>query len=510
MTAIQQDDAMALMFDQTSTACVDISTACDAAKLKCGELLAKTLKLQVNVDEGMWLRDMLLPFQGQRYAIMAAIPMTATAQDVSCNNDAPTLKAAAQKRKQLAQKRRDIINEYPKWAQWAGQVAQQCRVDLAARTQAQQQATAQAEAQAQAALAAKQAEELRQKSKRDAELEAARKFEAEKKAKEDAVKAEAERKRQEELAQAEAIRKQKEAQREMLEAQMTAQQRAQEQARRAAEEDEKRRIAAAEEAEKKRLAAEAEAKRKAQAEEEERQRKAQALADAKFVQDREAKKVAAEQKVDDLRAQEDARRAAADKQIAEANKIDRSDERLKGSIAAHAAADYAAFDGSNAGLLLGVNVQLRYGIWMTAPANGMASGMELKVAGTFLGQVVGQGGAALFTADPELRWYFARFGVGATFEWRHLSVTGATGQADSFALGGNISVAIVDTPDGRFVATLRWLPGVFSGVEWTRINGELEIGFKYFSAMIQAGTITRGNSTPGWFAGLGLGGRLRF
>src|SRR5581483_10903067 len=121
LTAIGQDDVMAAQFDATATACnAGISVECDKARLRCGELLTQTLQKQVSVDDGMWLRDMLLPFQNQRYALVAQIPMTAVAQEVSCNGDGPTLRAAAQKRKQLAQKRRDIINEYPKWAQWAG------------------------------------------------------------------------------------------------------------------------------------------------------------------------------------------------------------------------------------------------------------------------------------------------------------------------------------------------------------------------------------------------------
>jgi hypothetical protein len=499
LTAIQQDDVMSAQFEVTSTACnAGISIECDKARLKCGELLTQTLQKQVGVDDGMWLRDMLLPFQGQRYALIAQIPMTAIAQDVSCNGDGPTLRAAAQKRKQLAQKRRDIINEYPKWAQWAGGLAQQCRTELAARTQAQQQASAQAQAQANAALAAKTAEEQRQAQKHEAELAAARKFEEDKKAKEDAERKKAEDLKAQQLLQAELQRKQLEAQHQMMDEQALRQQKAQEDARRAAMD-----------AEEKKKAEEAEKKRKAEEAAEKQRIAAQAAADAKLVAEREARKSASEKRVEELQAQEDARRAAAAKQIAEAGKVDRSDERLRGSIGAHAAADYLGLTSAASGVLAGASVLLRYGIWMTAPANGMSSGLELKVGATFLAQVSGPGGA-LFMADPELRWYFARFGIGATFEWRHLQTAALAGPQDSFAVGGNISLAIVDTLDGRVIATLRWLPGVFSGVEWTRINGEVELGYKYFSAQLQAGTISAGNATPGWFVGLGLGGRLLF
>jgi hypothetical protein len=176
--------------------------------------------------------------------------------------------------------------------------------------------------------------------------------------------------------------------------------------------------------------------------------------------------------------------------------------------------NYASFTGADAGLLFGLSADFRYGLWMTAPAQGMASGFEFEVHAAFAWQAIGQGGASLFTGDPELRWYFTRFGVGATFEWRHLtSVVATTDPSETFAVGPNLAFAIVDNPETRVIAKLRWLPVVFSGVDWARLNGEFEIAFKYFSAQLQAGTLTMhqgGMLLTGWYAGLGLGGRLRF
>ena len=80
--------------------------------------------------------EVLLPFLSQRYTMQANIPTTAVAQDVSCNADSPSLKAAAIRRRQLAQKRRDIVNEYPKWAMWAAGVAAKCKTDTSSAQRA--------------------------------------------------------------------------------------------------------------------------------------------------------------------------------------------------------------------------------------------------------------------------------------------------------------------------------------------------------------------------------------
>jgi hypothetical protein len=517
LKAIQEDDAMASTFDVTSGACISESAACDAQKLKCNDQLTTTLQHQVNVDNGMWLRDMLLPFLSQRYTMSANIATTEVAQDVSCNSDAPSLKAAASRRRQLAQRRRDLVNEYPKWAMWAADVARRCKADATASAKASADAAAAAKAQADAALAAKQAEELRQDNLKKAEQAAKDKAEAERKAKEDAAKAAADAQKKQQDAQAEQARKQQQAQIELArrqkeaederqrkerEARMTEQERAAETARRA--EEEKRRQA--EEAEKKRIA-----------EEEKKKREEKAAAEAKFIADREARKSAAEKKADELRLAEDERRTLAEKQISATENVDRSDERLKGSLAAQLQGGYMSLTSGNAGPLMGVLIQARYGIWMTAPAQGMASGLELKVNGQFLGQVAGPGAAQYFSAAPDIRWFFTRFGVGASFEWRHLVTPLTTSDpVDTFALGANVAFAIVDNPDGRFIANLRWLPFLNSGTIFAaeRVTGELEIGYKWFSAGVQAGTVTLRNNggaeTVGWYAGIGLGGRLRF
>ncbi|MBK7864877.1 MAG: hypothetical protein IPJ65_41025 [Archangiaceae bacterium] len=506
LKAIQDDDAMASTFDVTAGSCISESAACDAQKLKCNDQLTATLQRQVTVDNGMWLRDMLLPFLSQRYPMSANIATTEVAQDVSCNSDSPSLKAAATRRRQLAQRRRDLVNEYPKWAMWAAETSKKCKADAAAAAKAQADAAAAASASANAALAAKTAEELRQENLRKAEQAAKDKLEADKKAKEAELKAQAEQQRKQQEAEAEMKRRAKEQQEEAMrreqQAKMTEAERQADAARRA-DEEKKRQLA---EAERKRLE-----------EEDKKKRELAAAADAKFVADREAKKAAADKKLEELRLAEDARRAQVEKQMSEVGAVDRSDERLKGSLAAQVQGGYMSFTNTNAGALLGVLIQARYGIWMTAPAKGLASGMELKVNGQFLGQIVGQGGAQYFAATPELRWFFGRFGVGASFEWRHLvTPLTTTDPVDTYALGANLAFAIVDSPTGRFIATVRWMPFLNSGTVFAaeRLTAELDLGYKWFSAGVQAGTVTLRNAGAGenigWYVGLGLGARLRF
>lgn len=508
LKAIQEDDAMASTFDVTSGACVTESAACDAQKLKCNDQLSAMLQRQVNVDNGMWLRDMLLPFLGQRYTMSMTIATTEVAQDVSCNSDAPSLKAAALRRRQLAQRRRDIVNEYPKWAMWAAAASQRCKADANASAKAQADAAAAAKAQADAALAAKSAEELRQENARKAEQAAKDKAEADKRAKEEAAKAEQERIAKAKKDQEELLKRQQEAlaeqQRKEREARMTEEERRAEAAKRAEEE-------------KKRAAEEAEAKRKEA--EEQKKREAQALAEAKFVNDREARKIAAEKKAEELRAAEEARRLAAEKQISQYENVDRSDERLKGSIGAQAQGAYMALDNANAGFLMGLAMNIRYGIWMTAPAEGMASGMELKLTGQFLGCLTCSTGtgAQFFSIAPELRWFIARFGFGATFEYRRLnSPLTNIDPADAFTLGLNVAVAIADSPDSRFIIGLRWLPFFLNSpsvFQADRLTLDAEIGYKWFAASVQGGILgvrSGTSSTLGWYAGIGVGGRLRF
>ncbi|MBL8957075.1 MAG: hypothetical protein JNK82_40250 [Myxococcaceae bacterium] len=506
LKAIQEDDAMASTFDVTSGACSAESAACDAQKLKCNDQLTTMLQRQVNVDNGTWLRDMLLPFNGQRYTMSSTIATTEVAQDVSCNADAASLKAAAQRRRQLAQRRRDIVNEYPKWAMWAAGVAQKCKTDSAAAAKASADATAVAKAQADAALAAKTAEELRQENAKKAEAAAKDKLEADKRAKEEAARLEAERLAKAKKDQEELLKRQQE---------MLAEQQRKEREAKMSEEERRAEALKRAEEEKKRAAEEAEAKRKAA--EDEKKAAAAAAADAKFVADREAKKTAAEKKASELRAAEDKRREEAEKAIAAQEGIDRSDERLKGSIGAQLQGAYMSLNGTNSGFLMGLAVQLRYGIWMTAPAQGMASGMELRLGGQFLGLVAGQGGAQFFTITPELRWFFARFGVGATFEYRRLnSPLTNIDPADAYTVGLNVAVAILDSPDSRFIIGLKWLPFFVNSpniFQAERALLDVEIGYKWFMASVQGGLlgVRNGTSTTvGWYAGIGLGGRLRF
>lgn len=476
MKAVQEDEAMANEFEATAAACATVSAACDAEIAKCQPLLTATLQRQVQLDDGTYLRDMLLPFLGQKYLISAGIPTGTVTNDVSCNADAASLKAAATRRKQQAQKRRDIMNEYPKWAQWAFQLSQKCKSEAALAKQQQETAAATAAASAAAAAAAAAAETKKQEEARKAQELAQEKAAADQKAKEDALRAQedAKKKQQEQL--------------------VDQQQRAKDEQQRKAEEAEKAKKAAEEAA----IAA------------------AAAKEATRLVNEREGKKAAAEKKALEMEDAEDARHAAAVKAIADVRGYDRSDERLKGSFGAMVHGMWLQqgnHPGNTGSLLMGGVVNARYGFWGLAPPDGMAWGLELRAAARFDGEVVGNQGFNLVSVQPDFRYFFARFGAGVAFEWRRLFANPGqlTGAPNDFALGPQVAVAIVDSPTARFIVGLKWLP-VLSW-DLARLTGEIEIAYKWFYATLTAGSMvvpTDSTKAIGWFAGGGLGARVRF
>jgi hypothetical protein len=68
-TAAAQDKVVSQTFSKTAEVCAERGPACDQARAECGALLTSIIQKQVVFDEGVWLRDMLLPYQGQQYPL---------------------------------------------------------------------------------------------------------------------------------------------------------------------------------------------------------------------------------------------------------------------------------------------------------------------------------------------------------------------------------------------------------------------------------------------------------
>lgn len=164
--AIAQDKAMAQGFLLAAGACASPGDACTKARLDCAGQLNTTALAQQNFDEGIWLRDMLLPYLGSYYPMGRSFPAAPLASDGSCNVEVATLNSAGQRRASQATRRDGLLAEYKLYQQWSQQQWQQCKdkltalgaKDVAARQAAEQQA---ANAAAIAAAAAVKAEEDR-------------------------------------------------------------------------------------------------------------------------------------------------------------------------------------------------------------------------------------------------------------------------------------------------------------------------------------------------------------
>jgi hypothetical protein len=540
--AIQQDEAMAAAFDATAAACVHGTTECDDQRVKCGNLLTETLREQVRFDEGAYLRDMLVLFSGQHYTMQTPVPTAPPLTDVSCNADADTLKNAAIRRRQQAERRKLLLAEYPRWVAWTQSASQACYAGQNAEQQRQQQEEANAAKLAAAAEAATAAEQARQAAaKQQAEKEAEARAAALKQQQE---QQDAARRAQEE--QAAATKKAQEdalaQQKEQAEQEAKARESAEEKAQREKEEAEakaKKEAAAAEDA---RIVSEREAKKKAaeQHQEDLIQAERKREGEARFNLEQQHKQAEAEhekrleelkknmalseqerdaaiaQANQDYAAAEDKRRADAQKEIEAAGLYDRSDERNTGAIGAHAAGGYFALTEANTnaqatGPVVGAQVTLHQGFWGTAPAHGMAAGLELRGTATFLQSVGSNGSAQLIHLVPEIRYWFGRLGVGLVFEWQQLAaeVASAANTVQVMGLGGSVSLAGLDDPKSRLLFTAKWTPLLNGHLE--RLTGEVEAGYQWFSLTLSGGSLTddtSANKRSGWYVGGGIGGRF--
>jgi hypothetical protein len=236
--------------------------------------------------------------------------------------------------------------------------------------------------------------------------------------------------------------------------------------------------------------------------------------------------------------QEETRRRNAEAEIAKASKIDRSDERLRGNLALHAVGGISLLNGA-AGGALGAHFRARFGIWALAPADGMASGAEIKLVATLLGMPGTAPSLFQFEGGGEVRAWYRRISLGLSASYDYLGTTLASDDgtgtlvpvpcpsppgaavtcagASSFALGPSVNLAIVDNPNHQFLVGVRWIP-TFQG-DLLRFASEFEIAFEWFSMTLITGlkqdaraVDAVGTTVPrlGFWAVLGVGGRLKW
>jgi len=584
--AIAQDKAMAQSFLKTSQACqMAESDSCDAARLECGNQLASTLKLQVGLDDGAWLRDMLLPYGGLSYPPTRQFQAGAMAMDTACNGDTNQLMSASSRRSLQAARRQALFDEYPRYTSWVNDQAKACKDRSAVEETRRAQERADAEKLVAVALASKGAEELRQA--REAELK--RKAEDEAKARAEAQKS-AEQKQREALERAEkdkrtaAERAQDEkeaAEKKAKEERAAAEQRARDEKETAEEKAEKERKrleqkeaearenaekakrdvkdereaaekkakeereAAVQKAEDVREATERKAKEDAERAKAEAERKARDAEEVRLVTAREQQKLALRTQKEKLTAQaneadrrvaeiagmsftaEQAQTAAqlnTEKlQAVERSKtlraqvaeliIDDTDERSRGSAGVMIGGGAATWPGTTSGVL-GGQALLHLGFWGTAPAEGMASGFEVRVLGRFL-TTLGTASVQQAEGVASARYFFGRFGVGAAMEVRWnkplMDVS-----AVNVGFGPTIGVAFVDNPKTRVMLNASWLPLTQQGFQNPyRMTGDLEISYDFLVFNIAGGLQTQPLSpTSGtilaWYFGAFAGARLKW
>lgn len=496
-TAAAQDKVVANVFQKTASTCQERGPACDQARLECGTLVNSIIQKQIGFDEGLWLRDMLLPYQGQNYVLTRSFGAFQLATDASCNVDAATLSAAALRRTQQAARRDSLLQEYQLYVRWTQDQLSRCKARVAADEQRAAEAKAESERVAAAASAASATAAAAAAAKAAQEAEARKRAEAQA------------------AAQQEAQRRAEEQARAQREAQAAAQRRAEEQAKaqREAQEEAQRR---AEDAAEKQRAEQERAKREAE-------EKAREQAEAQAVAQREAQKEAARKQKAELLAQADseeeaARRAAADRAEALRKKaagieVKDEDERARGNISVMAVAgvlngwagNSASSASASTSFAMGAGLAAHVGFWGTAPAQGMASGFELRLSGRFVQTVSGPSANALEGLVTG-RYFFGHFGIGAAGALRFYD----TFKQQSFDAGGSLAVAIMDTPRTRVLVAVNWIP-VGTSMDLTRFAADFEVSYQYFTFHAHGGMLTtpiNGQDTLGWEAGASLGARL--
>ncbi|MCC6337627.1 MAG: hypothetical protein IT380_27005 [Myxococcales bacterium] len=480
-TAAAQDKVLANAFEKAATACAERGPACDQARLECGGLVTSIVQKQVGFDDGLWLRDMLLPYQGKSYVLSRSFGPVPMASDASCNVDVATLNAAALRRTKQATRRDNLLSEYQLYVRWSQDQFAQCKARVAADDKRSAEAKAESERVAAAAAAASATAAAAAAAKRAQEDEARRRAEEAARAQDEARKRQEEQARVQREAQEEAKRRQEEkarAQQDAAERQREEQERAKAEAAAAAAVAAEARVVAQREAEK-------EAARK---------QKDELYAQAQA--EEEAAANAAEQKSDAL------------KKKAAGIEVKDDDERARGNVSVMAVGGMLnAWAGTSATttFAMGAGLAAHLGFWGTAPASGMASGFELRLSGRFVQTMSGPSANALEGMITG-RYFFGRFGVGAAGALRFYD----TFQSQSFDAGASLGFAFMDTPRTRVLLALNWLP-LGTSMDYTRFAGDFEVSYRYFTAHAHAGILTTTinmQNTLGWEVGVALGARL--
>lgn len=539
VAAIAQDKVMAQTFVKAAGACVEPGEACNAARLECATLLTSTIQKQVAFDEGQWLRDMLLPYLGVSYPMTRSFGAAALATDASCNVEVAVLQSAGQKRSTQAIRRDNLLQEYQLYAKWAQTQLQKCKERQAAadasnaaaraeaeRLAAQNAAVAQAAAlkaeQERKAREAAEAEVKRQQQEKDAALAAAKKKEDDERlARENAAKLEEQRRKDamtlEEQRRKDAMDAEERRRQDMKDAE-AARAREREELLKRQEREKEEAARAAKEAEQKKFVSDRDQRVAMQKELKERTLR-EAEENLKRAKDDEAlKKQAAVDAVSSspqIAAAAVAEAAAAEKvridaekklydarQRADAIVIDTSFERGGGSILV--AGGGSALD---TGFGLGVMVAAQFGFWGTAPPEGMASGLELRLWGRYLGVLTTPSRSldTLVTA----RYYFGLVGLGLSGELR---VTDPNFAAIRGGAGISVALAFVDNHETRVVLGVNYLP-VGNTIDAARVFADFEVGWRWLSFHVNGGLASRpdvmsGTTVVGWQAGAYVGARL--
>jgi len=499
-TAVSQDKAMAATFLKTSNACqMAESDACDAARLECGTQLATTLKAQVGFDDGAWLRDMLLPYAGLTYPATRAFQAGASAIDTACTGDATLLMSASSRRTLQAARRQALLDEYPRYALWANDQAKACRDRSAVDATRKAQERSEAERLAAVALAATTAEAMRQKAEQDAadraEAAARAKADAERLQKEAAEKAARERMTVEERAKADKAEALERAKAEKAEVERKAadeRQRLEEkQAKeRAAAEEKAREVAAQNQVtsrEQRKLALRAQ-KDKLTAQAAEAEKRAAEIAAMTFTVEQSQQAAALQQERVQATARAKTLRAQADELV-----IHDEDERSRGALGILGGGGAATWPGTTAGALGGEAV-LHLGFWGTAPAEGLASGFEVRALGRYL-TTLGPNNVQQAEGLVSGRYFFGRFGVGlaAELRWNRIAaISEGNFQTLYVGFGPSLGLAFVDSPKTRVVLNATWLPLTDEGFQNpVRATGNLEISYEFLTFNVSGGTQTQ-------------------
>lgn len=523
--AIIGDRQVGQSFERVAFACAAEGQSCDQARLQCSTLLTATMKEQATFDEGWWLRDMMLPYQGQTYPFSQKFFASPLANDATCNGDALQLTAAAQRRSQQATRRQVIADEYPRYVRWITESYNACMTkqvadaqqQMKARTQAEQAASAAAAAAATAAVA-KAAEDARLR-----EAEAAR------------LRAEAEQKRlkdldakaadQRELAQRKAeedARQKSYADERARQDQIRAEQKAEDDkvlAKRAADDkvvQDREALRANQQAQKEKLVADAEA-----ALDQASQRAERARAAARDALDK-GSPAASALAAESTAAERD--RVAAEQRLVEAREkansivVDNSHNRSRFSAAAFGGityADISSADGRAEGPLASMGVAAHFGIWGTPPVEGLPSGFEFRLVAR--GSPIWSSGlnrVHFIDTTLTMRWFFSRFGVGVAGELRwNETLFGGTSFRKYFGggVGPSLGVALVDSPEGRILISLNWTPIISNDL--LRIFGDIELSWRFLTLHLAVGGLTdptQPSARTGFFASANAGVRWGF